>query len=210
LVFLGCIIDADGIVDMFEKGAICIPPSGGSTDPKVDKISIEVKHSEINVLLEQILTRCYDIAGVPLASASSTSGGDTGEARLLGGGWTNAYTIIKRDILAMEEADRAILKRMIAIAKLNPDNKLNEVSANQVEIKYNINMTDNLLSKTQSVKYLVETGMPFEDILRAVPMFSDVKTVAARWAENVQKIKSEQEAEAEQAVKVETDTNKPS
>jgi hypothetical protein len=143
--------------------------------------------------------------GVPLASANVTSGGDTGEARLLGGGWTNAYTIIKRDILAMEQADREVLKRFIDIAKLNPKNKLNEISPNQIEIKYNINMTDNILSKTQSVKYLVEVGMPFEDILRAVPLFGDVKTVSARWTENLMKMR-----EAQNIEKQENETANPS
>jgi hypothetical protein len=158
-----------------------------------------VNHEKINILLEQILTRCYDIVGVPLASANVTSGGDTGEARLLGGGWTNAYTIIKRDILAMQEADRAILKRFIDIAKLNPANKLNEVSPNQVDIKYNINMTDNLMSKTQGIQNLVDVNMPFEDILRAVPLFGDVKTVASRWAENVERLKNEQQTIGQEA-----------
>jgi len=199
LVFINCEIEnSDKYIEMLEKGAVVLPPTYSSSDPKIDKISMEVKHEQINILLEQILTRCYDIVGVPLASANVTSGGDTGEARLLGGGWTNAYTIIKRDILAMEQSDRAILKRFIDIAKLNPKNKLNEVSPNQVDIKYNINMTDNLLSKTQSIKYLVEVGMPFEDILRAVPLFGDVKTVSARWTENLMKIREEQNIEKQE------------
>lgn len=199
LVFINCEIEnADKLIEMLEKGAVMLPPTYNN-DPKIDKISLEVNHEKINILLEQILTRCYDIVGVPLASANVTSGGDTGEARLLGGGWTNAYTIIKRDILAMQESDRAILKRFIDIAKLNPANKLNEVSPNQVDIKYNINMTDNLMSKTQGIQNLVDVNMPFEDILRAVPLFGDVKTVASRWAENVERLKNEQQTIGQEA-----------
>lgn len=208
LVFINCEIEStDKLIEMLEKGAIMLPPTYNG-DPKIDKISLEIDQQKITVLLEQILTRCYDIVGVPLASANVTSGGDTGEARLLGGGWTNAYTIVKRDILAMQEADRELLRRMFDIAKLNPSNKLNEISPNQVDIKYNINMTDNIMSKTQGIQNLVDVNMPFEDILRAVPLFSDVKTVSARWAENVMRLKKEQQAE--QTVGQEPNMDNPS
>jgi hypothetical protein len=114
----------------------------------------------------------------------------------LGGGWTNAYTVTNRDILSFEKADRELLKRMIAICKINPNNPVNEVNANQVEIKYNINMSDNLLVKTQSMQTLYGMHFPLEDILRAVPVVSDIKTVSKRWEEESNKAKTE-EAKAE-------------
>lgn len=186
LVFLNCEIENDDLIAMYKKGAICIP-SNNVNAAAVDKISIDLKHSEINIFFEQVLTRCYDICGVPLASANVTSGGDTGQARLLGGGWTNAYTIIKRDILAFESADREVLRKILLICKQNPENKVNELSASQVEIKYNVNMSDNLLVKTQSLQNLVDAQLPFEDILKAINLWSDTKTVAKRWEDNVKR-----------------------
>ena len=120
-----------------------------------------------------------------MASANVTSGGDTGQARLLGGGWTNAYTIIKRDIIAFESADRDVLRKMLLICKQNPLNKVDKLSINQIDIKYNVNMSDNLLVKTQSLQNLVDAGLPYEDILKAINLWSDTKTVAKRWRENV-------------------------
>lgn len=184
LVFLNCDIDEKDLSDMYEKGAICIP-SNNVNSASLSKISIDLKHSEINVFFEQVLTRCYDICGVPLASANVTSGGDTGQARLLGGGWTNAYTIIKRDILAFESSDRDVLRKILLICKQNPNNKVDELSASQIEIKYNVNMSDNLLVKTQSLQNLVDAQLPFEDILKAINLWSDTKTVAKRWEQNV-------------------------
>ena len=195
LAFLNVDADKIDLKKMYEAGAICLPPTGAG-DPKIEKIVLELKYEAHNIMFEQRLTRLYDIAGVPLASASVTSGGDTGQARLLGGGWTNAYTVINRDILSFEKADRELLKRMIAICKINPNNPVNEVNANQVEIKYNINMSDNLLVKTQSMQTLYGMHFPLEDILRAVPVVSDIKTVSKRWEEESNKAKTE-EAKAE-------------
>ncbi len=184
LVFLNCEIDEDTLREAYKKGAIAVP-STAFGQASVDKIAIDLKHSEINVFFEQLLTRCYDICGVPLASANVTSGGDTGQARLLGGGWTNAYTIIKRDIIAFESADRDVLRKMLLICKQNPLNKVDKLSINQIDIKYNVNMSDNLLVKTQSLQNLVDAGLPYEDILKAINLWSDTKTVAKRWRENV-------------------------
>ena len=188
LVFIGAEIKREDLLKMYEAGAICIPITGGVA-PSIDTITLPLEYDQVNVMFEQRLARLYDIAGVPLASASVTSGGDTGQARLLGGGWTNAYTIINRDILALESADRELLKRFIASCKINPDNKVNETHANQIDIKYNINMSDNLQVKTQSMMYLNDMQFPLEDILRAIPIVSDVKTVSRRWQENQDKAK---------------------
>lgn len=190
LVFLGCDISAEDVTAMLKAGAICIPPEGASSTPSVDKISWDLKYSEVNVLLEEIMARCYDIVGVPLASASTTGNGNNGAA-YIGGGWTNAMTIIKRDILAFEASDRELLRKMLYICKQNPESKVNEISVNQVEIKYNINMTDNILSNTQALQNLVDCNMPFEHILKAIPIWGDTKTVSHDWQENVDRLKKE-------------------
>lgn len=193
LVFLACDISADQVAEMLRAGAICIPPEG-AVQPSVDKISWDMKYSEVNILLEEIMARCYDIVGVPIASATTSGSGNNGAA-YIGGGWTNAMTIIKRDILAFESSDRELLRKMLHICKQNPSSKVNEISVNQVEIKYNINMTDNLLSNTQALQNLVDCNVPFEQILKAVPIWGDTKTVSREWSENVERLKSEMVSE---------------
>ena len=199
LVFLNCEIDSEQIAAMYEQGAICIPDTGGTNKATLDKITVDLKHSDINVFFEQVLTRCYDIAGVPLASASGIGNGNNGAA-YIGGGWTNAHTIIKRDIVALEQSDRELLRKMLAICKQNSSNPVNEINANQVEIKYNVNMSNDLLSKTQALQNLVDANIDYEDIVKVVGLWGDAKTVAKRWRENVESLKKQTERAMQQNV----------
>lgn len=190
IVFLGCEAKSIDVQEMYKNGAICIPPANGTQIPDVDTFQVNMKYSDINVLIQEILTRCYDIVGIPLSS--STSGSGNNQAAYVGGGWTNAMTIIKRDVRALEESDRELLKKMIAICKLNSENKVNEISANQIEIKYNVKITDNVLSYTQALQNLVDCNLPFDHILKAIPLWGDTKTVAQDWNANVQRLKAEE------------------
>lgn len=194
LVFKNCdfgdndLKTAENISKMLESGAIILP-NNALQPSSVDTISIDLKLSEVNVIYEEILTRAYDKVGVPLPSASVTSGGDTGQARLLGSGWTNAYSVIQRDILYMEQGDRETLRKMLKVCKLNPKNKVNEISANQIDIKYGVTLSDNILVKSQAMQTMYSINVPKQHILKAIPMWNDSKTVAQDWEKYDKEVK---------------------
>lgn len=192
LIFLGCNMEQEDIDVLYEKGVICLPGDGAST-PDVKTISNDLKYTETNVLIERVLTRCFDIVGVPLASAAVSSGNN--EAAYLGGGWTNASTIINRDILHFEKSDREELRKMIAVCKLNPENPVNEISANEVDIKYNVNQSNNLLVKTQALQNLRDVKFPILPSLKVTHLVSDIETVGAAWAKELEKAKQEEQAQ---------------
>ena len=180
LVFVNCDINQDNVDTLYKDGIVCLPPAlGGSINPDVKTIANDLKFTETNVLMERVLTRTFDIVGVPLASAAVSSGNN--EAAYLGGGWTNASTIINRDILYFEQADREELRKEIKICKLNPDNPVNELNANEIDIKYNVNQSNNLLVKTQSMQNLYDIGVPIPDIVKVSQLFGDIHSVATRW-----------------------------
>ena len=196
LVFVNCDMEQTDIDTLYQNGIVVLPPAmGGTVNPDVKTIANDLKYTETNVLMERVLTRTFDIVGVPLASATVSSGNN--EAAYLGGGWTNASTIINRDILYFEQADREELRKEIKICKLNPDNPINEINANEIDIKYNVNQSNNLLVKTQSMQNLYDMSMPLEDILKAVHLFGDIHNVAQRWQENLDTKKKEEEEKAE-------------
>ena len=144
---------------------------------------------------EQYLTDIYKLVGVPLATANVTSGGDTGQARLLGAGWTNAYTIIQRDILFMEQGDREVLRKMLVICKANAESKINDINVNQIDIKYSVNLSDNLLEKTQAMQNLYAINVPKTHILKVLNLWGDTKTVAEDWEKADEEAKAQAEEE---------------
>jgi hypothetical protein len=131
------------------------------------------------------LQNAYDIAGVPLASGQVTSGGDTGQARLLGGGWNNAYIIIHKEIMKLLEYDYKQLKLILMLCKQVPNCPLNELYASQVDIHYRVNQNDNLQVKAQSMKYMFDMNMPLEFILKVGGLSNDIKTDSRQWQERI-------------------------
>ena len=126
-------------------------------------------------------TVAYDIVGVPLASGSFTSGGDTGQARLLGGGWSRAEVVANQDILSLADGERDMLELCLTICNKHPECKVNQVDVNDIEITFTFNKSDNLLVKTQSLQTLYGMNFPKETALKIVNVTSDTHEVAQLW-----------------------------
>lgn len=208
LVFKNVDIDSEQVQAMKKAGAVIISDSnnarqGSQADLKT--ITVEIPFDGLNAYTDQILQNCYDIVGVPMASGQVTSGGDTGQARLLGGGWNNAYIIINKEIQTLLGYDYEQLKLILMLCKQVPNCPLNELYASQIEISYRINQNDNFMIKTQGMKYLYDMGMPLEFILRVGKLSNDVKTDAKQWQERLDKLKEEElvEQQSTETIKVE-------
>lgn len=197
-VFKNVDADEDTINQMISAGAVVIKTNNPETPASLETVDVQFSQQDINTYYEQRVSKAYDIAGVPLASGVTSSGGDTGKARLLGGGWENAYTIIKGDIIGCEKTDYMLLKQLLTICKTVPDNKVNELTASQIEIHYNINPNDDILSKTQSVTNLYGVNMPKELILKYTNLSLDPCADAKKWEDNELIKKQEEQAAIEQ------------
>ena len=184
LVFKNTDITAEEVKEMKRAGAIIISDANGSKQTStadLDTITIEIPFTGLNSYYEQLITPAYDIAGVPLASGQIVSGGSTGQALLLGGGWNNAYIVANNNITTFKAYDYEELKLILLFCKQIPNSPLNELNASQVDIKYRINQSDNFLSKAQGIMNLYSINMPKEEILKASNLFSDVTTLAKKW-----------------------------
>lgn len=194
MVFKNTDITQELIDDMKNKGALIIKDTQdnkNSSEAKLDIIRVEIPFDGLNSFHEERLVQSYDLAGVPLASGQVTSGGDTGQARLLGGGWNNAYIIIKNDITSLLRGDYAVLKSILKICKEIPSCSIRSITTSQIDIKYHINQSDNLLVKAQSIAQLHGVNLPKEEILKVTGLFSDICSVAQKW-ETVEKEKTKQ------------------
>ena len=202
-VFKNVDADPEIINAMIAGGAVVVKTNNPETPADFNTVDVQFSQQDINTYYEQRVSKAYDIAGVPLASGVTSSGGDTGKARLLGGGWENAYTIIKGDIIGCEKTDYALLKQLIAICHTIPQTKVNELTASQIEIHYNINPNDDILSKTQSVTNLYGVGMPEELILKYTNLSLDPCADAQKWVENVKAKKEEERKVAKEQAEIE-------
>ena len=191
LFFLNCNLDDNDLDTIYENGGAAITGSVGDKSADVKAITNNIDYSKTSALKEQFLTRMFDIIGVPLASASVSSGNN--EAAYLGGGWTNANIIMNRDIVYGEASEREELRKIIKICKLNPDNPVQTIHANEIDIKYNINQSNNYVAKSQAMQNLNDIGFEIADIVKAIPFFGDEEGVAKRCKANQEK-KAKQES----------------
>ncbi|MCM1440066.1 MAG: hypothetical protein NC131_12820, partial [Roseburia sp.] len=107
--------------------------------------------------------------------------------------WTNANIIMNRDIVYGERSEREELRKIIKICKLNANNPVQSIHANEIDIKYNINQSNNYVAKSQAMQNLNDIGFDIADIIKAIPFFNDEEGVAKRCKANQEK-KAEQES----------------
>lgn len=200
LVFKNVDIDGKTVTEMKRAGAIIISDSvsGGGGNASLNTITIEIPYDRLATYIDQITTNAYDIAGVPLASGQVTSGGDTGQARLLGGGWNNAYTIAHKEIQSFLRQDYEQLKLILMLCKQVPECPLDELYASQIEINYRINQNDNFLVKTQGMQNLFDMHLPLEFILKYGGLSNDIKTDSRNWQESIDAFNAQQVQEKQE------------
>lgn len=206
LVFKNTDISGEEVKAMKSAGAIIISDTNvgkNSVGADLDTITVSIDYTGLNLYYEQRLSQAYDIVGVPLASGQVTSGGDTGQARLLGGGWSNATTISTNETNTMKMSDYEVLRQILYLCKLYKNCPLDKITASQIDIKYKLNSSDNFLVKAQGIANLYSVNMPKDMILKASGIISDVGAGAREWEQYDQQIK----AQSQQPQKTENDMN---
>ena len=142
-----------------------------------------MQHTEINAFFELLVQEMYDIVACPKTSGGVTSGGDTGQARILGNGWESAQNQATVDISYVLQYEYELLKKIISVCKENAS-KIENIFASDIDIKFSINMSNNILTKTQALQNLYTMHIPYEESLDIVNITSDTHGLAQKWAKN--------------------------
>jgi hypothetical protein len=128
---------------------------------------------EVRELYSIINEKFHSALGIPMAMSSTNSGGTTKSGSEVANGYDNAYNRALDDINTFIKADTELLQKIMWICQNTPDNKIDNLSPSDIEIKYSLNLTDNILTKTQSYVNLVQTGVPPTIALRLCKLSND-------------------------------------
>ena len=178
--------------ELKQKRVLGITTASPDKPAKVHLLKDNLQNEDINSVYNATKNEMYDIVATPISSGNVTSGGDTGQARLLGNGWESAQNQAEVDTTYLMQYEYEQLKKIITICKDTEDNPISEISASDIEIKFSINMSNNLLVKAQSLKYLYDMNMPKEEALVMVGLTGDTHGVGVKWEENDNNIKNQQ------------------
>lgn len=193
MVFTNAEITKEGMEAIQEYGAVSIK----STDQK--KASVELLQSRLKSLDTQIfylrkLSALLDILGIPQAQNNGTVNAETGKAMLTGQGFTSSSIRIEGEEVGFECCDRNSLKVILKICKKSPDSSIKSLKASDIDIKFNREMNDNLLVKTQALMNLAGINMPPEVANSVVGLFSDpvsVSKLQRQYMEEREKVQQE-------------------
>ena len=152
------------IDDFRTKRVLAVNTTNPEAPAKIGVINMGSEESTINDKYNKMEQRAYDIIGVPMPT-SNTGQGVSGEAQVYGGGWENAQTIASVDTQYIMQFEKEDLEKFIYISKQKSDTKTPNLFASDIEIKYTINKSNNMMVKAQSLKYFINEGFTREQAL---------------------------------------------
>ena len=198
LVFVNQEIDLPTYRKLVKEGAIQVTSSDPNKPADVKLLTNQLTHTETKVVSDDRYESMLSIVGIPRLNHKA-SGGDTGQARLLGEGWTMADERAKQDELSFKKSERKMLKLVINICKYktkNKDEKIENLKLSDIDIKFTRNKSDNLLVKTQGLMNMQTSQVPPEIAFVTCGLFSDPNDVYQKakeyYGENLWKQSSSQ------------------
>lgn len=174
LVFINQEIDVDKFKQLVAAGAVEVTSSDPNKPADVKLLTSQLLHSETKIVTDDLYNNILTICGVPRLN-DKPSGGDTGQARLLGEGWTMADERAKQDELSFKKSERQFLKLILRICKYK--NGLKTLKISDIDIKFTRNKSDNLLVKTQGLLNMKQAQVPPDVAFTICGLFSDPNDV---------------------------------
>ena len=177
MIFTNAKIDEKGLQMIKELGAACI----NSTENKkasVDLLQQRLNATDTQVYYNRLLNSLHQILGVPQASDNGNiETGDTGKARLTGQGYLSAGIRIQNDETKFGDADLKSLNLILNICKDTDNSGIKELKITAIQPKFQVDMSENLLVKTQALQNLYECKIPRNFANSIINLFPDPNAV---------------------------------
>lgn len=183
MVFTNAEVDEEEFEAIKQLGAVSIK----STENR--KASVELLQARLNATDTQtyytrLVTSLHQILGIPMAGDNgSVTSGDTGKAKLTGQGFTSAGIRAEGDETMLSMCDYQVLKKILKICKEASESGIKNLKASDIDIKFQRDVSDNLLVKTQGLMNLLAADIPREYALPIVNLFSDSNAVVKKMQE---------------------------
>ncbi len=175
LVFINQTVDAKEFRKLVALGAVEVSSSDSNRPADVKLLTSQMNHADTKVVTDDLYNSALSILAIPKQNQKA-SGGDTGEARLLGEGWTMAYQRAKQDDLSFKKSEREFLKTVLKICKADTrksDEKIKNLKISDIDIRIPRDKSDNLLVKAQALLNLLQSGVHPEVAFSIVGLFGD-------------------------------------
>lgn len=179
--------------DKIRKSRIIALRSNNPNAPAdIKSIANTLDHNSMTNVYTSQKRDLFNIVGVP-EGTSSTGQGVSASSQQYGSGWENAQAIATVDTTYMEQFERQDLKKFINICKEIKGSGIKKIKSFDIEIKYTINKSNDIMTKAQSFKYLADLGVPYSKALEITALTDDTQSVGdistKNYYERMRKIK---------------------
>lgn len=172
LVFINNSVDKETYQQVLDLGAVELNTSDPSRPADLKQLTNTLEHANTKVLHDRLFNTALNIVGIP-KNSDKASGGDTGQARLLGEGWTMADERAKQDEAFFKECAKEELRLILKICKLSPVSEIKGLTLKDVEQKFTRNKSDNFLVKSQGLMNQIQSGIAPDVAMTTSGLYSD-------------------------------------
>ena len=197
--FVNCQIDEKTFRSMRQEGALVVKSNNGENKADVDVMTSELNQTEGQVVFNDLFEKFLSIQGLS-DRQSKNSGGDSGNAVSMRNGFTEASMRVAICEPIFKKSERLALR--IILYRLNT-NKQFTLNIGDVEIHINHNRTDNILTKSESLKMLLDSGINYKRAIKTVDLFSDPEQVATESKERMEFLYPTKQTETNNKVETE-------
>ena len=180
--FVNCEIDKEKFNSMRQQGALVVKSNNGDNKADVDILSQELNQTEGQVVFNDLFEKFLSIQGLS-DRQSKNSGGDSGNAVSMRNGFTEASLRVAICEPVFKKSERMSLAIILNRLRINKGFSLR---VEDVEVHLNHNRTDNILTKTESLKLLLDSGINYKRAIKTVDLFSDPEAVASESKERME------------------------
>ena len=177
MVFTNVEVNESDIGEIRRLGAVSI----NSTENKkasIELLAQRLHASDTQTYYTRLLTSLHQILGIPMASDNgSVTSGDTGKAKLTGQGYTTAGIRAEGDETMFGQCDMEMLKGILKCCKMSPSSEIKDLKVSDIEPKFNRDMTDNILTKTQALLNLYSADIPRKFANEIIGLFGDSNAI---------------------------------
>lgn len=151
--------------------------------PNVDILKNPLNQSEIQVFQEYLDLKWQEGVGIPCRQERGGGGGDTGKAVIYRNGFTDLENNAGFIIPSIEKAEQNIIKKAVKYCKNIKSCVIKEIRPIDIQLVFTRSKTDDPLTASQSLRNMIESGMPVLDSLIASKVVIDPNETAKAWKE---------------------------
>ena len=193
--FVNCDIDIKKFRELREEGFFSVTTKNGAEyKSDVDIMGQELDQSQAQVAVDDLFAKVLIIQFI--ANREGNTGGDTGSAVELRNGHTAQEQKAQSDEPIFVRSENAMLRLVLNRMRIVEGTSL---EPRDLQVKITRSKNSNMLTKSETLKVLIELGIDPAVAIKTVDLFSDPETVSTLSIDRINEIimKAKEEANAQ-------------